>query len=77
MIDEKIINELREYIKDHYVPPRVLPSILAGIVTVVPMLRKTETPPFREESNEVSEYIKEHKTSNDFAHALDQMRKEK
>jgi hypothetical protein len=87
MIDEKIINELREYIKDHYVPPRLFSTTFTGIASgvagvlqvpdAVRLLRKTQTSPFRAESNEVSEYIKAHKTSNDFAHALDRTREEK
>jgi transcriptional regulator with XRE-family HTH domain len=85
MIDEKIIDELREYVKDHYVPPRVFSSAFAVAASMsggmaagtAGLLRKTKAPPFRDESNEVSEYIKEHKTSSDFAHALDRLREEK
>jgi hypothetical protein len=87
MIDEKVIDELREYIKDHYIPPRLFYSVVAGVASTsgglakatgtAGLLRKTTETPFRDESNEVSEYIKEHKTSGDFAHALERLREEK
>jgi hypothetical protein len=87
MIDEKIIDELREYIKDHYVPPRLSLSFVAGVASTsgglakatgtARLLRKTTDTPFRDESNEVSAYIKEHRTPGDFAHALEKMREQK
>jgi hypothetical protein len=85
MIDEKVISELREYIKDHYIPERLLTVTgiasthtgIASVTLAAGILGKTEIPPFRGESNEVSKYIKEHKTRSDFAHTLERMRKQK
>jgi hypothetical protein len=78
MIDEKIINELREYIKDNYIPPQGPASVVFGISAAIGYIAGTiKTPPFRATSDDVSEYVKKNKSLDDFAHALDSKRKEK
>jgi transcriptional regulator with XRE-family HTH domain len=73
MINEKIIEDLREYLKDNYFPPSM--GIQADCCCF-------EEPVFREASlrdvfDDVSDYIKTHREPEDFAHALDRIRKEK
>jgi hypothetical protein len=73
MIDEKTIDGLREYIKDHYIAH--IPSI-AGVRGIGIGIVNTSAVSFRAASEEAAEYIKARKTSDDFAHALDRKRKE-
>jgi len=89
MIDEKIIEGLREYIKDHYIPAgKIFASSLGESVSSsaseshsralfcrVHALYETES--FRGISDEASEYIKEHRKPGDFAHTLDRLREER
>jgi len=82
MIDEKIIDDLREYLKDHYIPSNVLmaPEIVHPIGAVSLFSRKKfieEVRCLRGISDDASEYIKKHRKPGGFAHALDQKRKEK
>ena len=105
MIDEKIIEGLREYLKDHYIPPAdglsvstststsssITDSITDGSDTRVHCLmdrsEKFETDEisyrfnkrstFRKISDEVADYIKEHRKSGGFARTLDRLRNEK
>jgi hypothetical protein len=95
MFQEKIKNELREYIKDHYIPERIsavsdMSSVFAcaiapacessnvkGILGTAGLFGKSKISPFRDEAEEVSEYIKAHKNSGDFAHTLERMREQK
>ena len=82
MIDEKIIDDLREYLKDHYIPQHVLmaPEIVYPIGAVSLFREKKvieEVRCLRGISNDASEYIKKHRKPGGFAHALDRKRKEK
>ena len=82
MIDEKIIADLREYLKDHYIPQRVLmaPEIAHSFSDVSLLFEKIEIEEvrcLRDVSDDASKYIKKHRKPGGFAHALDQKRKEK
>jgi hypothetical protein len=65
MIDEKVIEGLREYLKDHYTPSHnfALSSII-GSVTAFALIRHDsvvrKAKMFRGISDEVIEYIKKH-----------------
>jgi tRNA(Glu) U13 pseudouridine synthase TruD len=80
MIDEKIILELREYLKDHYIPARNINIFSAGMASIS-SYNKTysvkEIASFRDISDEASNYIKKHRKPGGFAHDLDRKRKEK
>jgi len=87
MIDEKVIEGLREYLKDHYTPSHNFMQLncisfpMTGLLTGV-SLNKTDTVTrkvlsLRNISDEASEYIRKHRKSGGFSHALDQKRKEK
>jgi len=83
MIDEKVIEGLREYLKDHYIP-KVDNGISSPGVRVMGMQgfdkqSKFVKEPFflRDFSNEVTDYIKKNKKPEGFAHTLDKKRKEK
>jgi len=77
MIDEKVIECLREYLKDHYTPLHGLVGSLpigSAIGILVPPINvKT----LRNISDEASEYIQKHRKPGGFSHALDRKRKEK
>jgi hypothetical protein len=79
MIDEKIIEGLREYIKDNYFPPQGLSSAVFGISAVMAarITGPLERHSFRVTSDDVSKYVRENKSRDDFAHTLDSKRKEK
>jgi len=105
MIDEKTIEGLREYLKDHYIPPddglsvttststsfSISHSITEGSDTRVHCIldraekfeadeiscRFDKRPTFREVSDEVADYIKEHRKPGGFAHTLDRLRSER
>jgi len=77
MIDEKVIEELREYLKDHYTPSPGLAGSLpvaSAIGTLVPPINAKT---LRIISDEASEYIKKHRKPGGFVHALDRKRKKK
>jgi len=83
MIDEKVIDDLREYLKDHYIPSASLSDgetavfakgIYSCNVSESATLHKIC---FREISDDASEYIKKHRKPEGFAHVLDRKRKEK
>jgi hypothetical protein len=78
MINEELIARLREYLKDHYAPALSAPAIraLAGGITAMPDVKAKQFS-FRALTDEVSEYIKENATNEDFAHALENLRIEK
>jgi len=79
MIDDKIIEGLREYLKKHYVPSHILSIGAAEDVEI----DEAEGSPkeiyscFCEVSDEAVEYIKKHRKKEDFAHTLEKKRKEK
>ena len=75
MIDEKVIEELREYIKDHYIP--LYGSEGHSLVATSSFAKAVKAKPFRNISNEASEYIKKNRKPGGFSYALDQKRKEK
>jgi len=82
MIDEKIIADLREYLKDHYIPQHVFmaPEIAYSFSDVSLLFEKRdieEVRCFRDVSDDASDYIKKHRKPGGFAHALDRKRKEK
>jgi len=79
MIDEKVTEELREYLKDHYTPSRdsSFSSLIGSTVcsgASVPLARVMS---LRSVSDAALEYIKKNRKHGGFAHALDQKRKEK
>jgi len=87
MIDEKVIEELREYLKDNYIPSHdsieisnVGPSV-AGLFTAFSLVEtkavSKKATSLRNISDEASEYIQKHRKPGGFAYALDQKRKEK
>jgi len=88
MIDEKIIEGLREYIKDHYIPPAdglsASTSTSSSIITAKSATRtvhmlyaRCEAESFRDISDEASEYIKKHRKPGGFARTLDRLRNER
>jgi hypothetical protein len=87
MIDEKVIEGLREYLKDHYMPlhgfvglPIATGVIVSGI-TGVPLNNGNKVAKkavsLRKISDEATEYIQKHRKPGGFSHALDRKRKEK
>ena len=77
MIDEKVIEGLREYLKDRYKPYAALP-VKQPLASVNASLScKMEYRSFRNISDEASKYIKKNKKADSFAHILDKKRKEK
>jgi len=82
MIDEKIIEGLREYLKDNYIPPHVyMVSGIVGSLGAASQIRgNTVSKGFhslRNISDDASEYIKKYRNPGGFARALDRKRKEK
>jgi len=87
MIDEKVIEELREYLKDHYTPSHGFTGIncacipVTGLITDALLIKaRTVTgkaASLRDISDDASEFIKKNRKPGGFAHALDQKRKEK
>jgi hypothetical protein len=83
MIDEKIIEGLREYIKDHYIPAgKIFTSTSnAGVsssrVLCMMACDVDEVATFRDISDEATEYIKEHRKPGGFAHTLERLRNER
>ena len=84
MIDKKIIEGLREYIKDHYVPDAnfsVSTSFSIGAVSATRTVGRVhalfEEASFRDISDEASDYIKKHRKPGGFAHTLDRLRNER
>jgi len=75
MIDEKVIEGLREYLKDHYTPLHAFvgSSLIGSAAFASPIKVKT----FRNISDDASEYINKHRKPGGFAHALNRKRKEK
>ena len=86
MIDEKIIEELREYLKDHYTPSHsfinlpIVANAISGI-SGIPLNKGNKVAKkavsLRNISDEASEYIQKHRKPGGFPHALDHKRKEK
>ena len=79
MINETVIEELREYFKDHYVPLQTVYSkirIRGGFLTGATRLESLSTS-LRNISDDASDYIKKHRKPGGFAHALDRKREEK
>ena len=82
MIDETIIADLREYLKDHYIPSHIfMVEGVARPVCAVSLFRKNRSAKrlkrLRDVSDDASEYIKKHRKPGGFAHALDRKREEK
>jgi len=82
MIDEKVIEGLREYLKDHYTPLQAsvcLPaaSLLTGVSLTKANKVVGKALSLRSISDEASEYIQKHRKPGGFSHALDSKRKEK
>jgi transcriptional regulator with XRE-family HTH domain len=77
MIDEKVIEGLREYLKDHYTPPINIVRSLAAVslIKADTVTRKART--LRSISDEATEYIEKHRKPGGFGHALDRKREEK
>jgi transcriptional regulator with XRE-family HTH domain len=83
MIDEKIIEGLREYLKDHYIPEESKEFSSPG-VRVMGMQKLDRHSIFVKEpiylrniSDEAADFIKKNKKPEGFAHTLDRIRKEK
>ena len=83
MIDEKAIEGLREYLKDHYIP-KIDNGISSPDVCVMGMQEFDTHSAFvrepiylRNVSENVVDYIKKNKKPEGFAHTLDRKRKEK
>jgi hypothetical protein len=84
MIDEKVIDGLREYLKNRYVPSHdtcgETMSISSGGVAFTPSIYEEKvcySCCLRSISNDVSDYIKTHRKQGGFAHALNRKRIEK
>jgi transcriptional regulator with XRE-family HTH domain len=87
MIDEKVIEGLREYLKDHYTPSHgfiglpIVTNAIAGVSNGIPLTKGNKVAikavSLRNISDEASEYIKKHRKPGGFSHALDRKRKEK
>jgi transcriptional regulator with XRE-family HTH domain len=82
MIDEKVIEGLREYLKDHYIPPHGMADSLSAIpLSTISHICGNAfariAPPFRSISDEATEYIKRNRKPGGFSHALERKRKEK
>ena len=83
MIDEKVIEGLREYLKDHYVPKEDHSTLssgspikdIRGFAASVACMRPSKA--LRNISHEASDYIQKNKEPESFAHALEKKRKEK
>ena len=87
MIDDKIIEGLREYLKDNYFPEHS--SVGMGIAACsklidsevlgygITMAESISRMSFRNVSDDASKYIKRHRKPGGFSHALDGKRKEK
>jgi hypothetical protein len=87
MIDEKIIEGLREYLKDHYIPLGDSIGIGESIRGIaqhktmaaigVGVAYNLKRPSLRDISDDASEYINEHREPGGFAYALEWKREEK
>ena len=88
MIDERVIDGLREYLKDHYVPSVYMQagSVMYADALAAPSEIEAEDvieeaarceKCLRDISDDASDYIKKHRKPGGFAHALDIKRKEK
>jgi hypothetical protein len=80
MIDDKVLDGLREYLKDHYIPGgfRYSESFsLSESVTERSLGAVFKKSCFRSVSDDAAEYIRKHRTPGGFAHTLDRKRKEK
>ena len=75
MIDENVIEGLREYLKDHYVPDQEI--LVCREIDIAYGKRLSASVKFRNISDDASAYIKNNKKLGGFAHALDRKRKEK
>lgn len=82
MIDDKVIEGLREYIKDHYVPPHYSTFSSGASHSLSHMETKGISGPLKEVglrpiADDAVEYIKRHRKPGGFAHTLDRKREEK
>jgi len=83
-IDEKIIEGLKEYLKDNYFPKKenIFSCIIGssvGRVVSIPSAHSSMKGdvPLRSVSEEASEFIKKNRKADGFAHSLEKKRKEK
>ena len=74
MIDDNIIIELREYLKDHIIPAQ---DQFLAIEAAVVMAPSETYGSFCDISDDASEFIKKNRKPGGFAHAIDCKRKEK
>jgi hypothetical protein len=84
MIDEKVIEGLREYLKDHYVPagkifasPIAVAAISSADAMSILACQICGAASFRDISDEAARYIKKHRKPGGFAHTLDRLRNER
>jgi hypothetical protein len=79
MINEEVINELREYLKDHYTPELLSVRGNIEVPEAVQCFACLAEPVYtlRDISDDASDYIKKHKKPGGFAHTLDKIREEK
>jgi len=90
MINENIINDLREYLKDHYIPKEAFFSSFESplkdmasnhsefiCMADIELFSVSNAKLLRSVSDEASDYIKKNKKSGGFPHALEKKRKEK
>ena len=82
MINDGIIENLREYLKDHYVP-KDLHAFISGVTSDEEFVSShidayfSKSASFRSISDEASKFIKKNKQLGGFSHTLDKKRKEK
>jgi transcriptional regulator with XRE-family HTH domain len=76
MINEKVIEELREYLKNHY-EPTVISSLGVGATIAGMAITKGISKTYRNVSDEATDYVKANRNPEDFAHTLERIRKEK
>jgi hypothetical protein len=78
MIDDKVLEGLREYLKDHYIPVLSSQSFSLSTSGVAGSLGAAlKSCCLRSVSDDAAEYIKRHRKPGGFAHTLDRKRKEK
>ena len=80
MIDEKLIDELREYLKDNYIPSQGLHLNAIGAIGLIGVVSEkplSKPKALRSISDDANDYIKRHRKPGGFAHALDRIREEK
>jgi hypothetical protein len=79
MIDDKVLEGLREYLKDHYVPAHYSAFSIGASFSETKGSSGAvkEKCCLRSVSDDAAEYIRKHRKPGGFAHTLDRKRKEK